>query len=236
MTRQREDMKEAFDALRRLRYVDGAVEPDLRPHLTGAIEFLEDTVGPTIRPAEAARRIGISQPALHRWMAEGEIPTVLTPDGRREIPVPEFVELLDEVDRKREEGRERPLAAAIRERRERAMKDIDLDRVIPRRRKRGHRTAELQSLAYHRVVADRLDEKLIEKARRRLARWRATDRIHPRWAAEWERLLERSPSQIARVISADTPRARELRQTSPFAGVLTAQERSLLTRAVEERA
>jgi len=41
--------------------------------------------------------------------------------------------------------------------------------------------------------------------------------------------------RIAKTISADTKRARELRQTSPFAGVLTEQERRRLLRAVEER-
>ena len=41
---------------------------------------------------------------------------------------------------------------------------------------------------------------------------------------------------IAKAISADTPRARELRQTSPFAGALNEHERKLLVEAVERRA
>lgn len=236
MAEQRNDMKQAFDTLRKLRYLEEAVEPNLRPDITETIEFLEAAVGPTIRPADASRLIGVSQPALHRWMDQGEISTVRTPDGRREIPLVELVDLLDEVDRKRDEGSGRPLAAAIRTRRNRASEAIDLDRLLPRKRKRGHRTAELQSLAYHRVVADRLDEQLIEKARRRVDRWRTTGRIHPHWADQWQGVLEDSPARIARAISVDTPHARELRQTSPFAGVLTPQERRLLTQAVEERA
>jgi hypothetical protein len=41
---------------------------------------------------------------------------------------------------------------------------------------------------------------------------------------------------IADAISADSPRARELRQSSPLAGALTEQERQLLVKAVEDRA
>ena len=41
---------------------------------------------------------------------------------------------------------------------------------------------------------------------------------------------------VAKTISADTAHARELRQTSPFAGVLSEPERRRLTRAVQERA
>jgi hypothetical protein len=42
--------------------------------------------------------------------------------------------------------------------------------------------------------------------------------------------------EVAKAISSDTARARELRQTSPFAGALTEQERRRLVQAVEERA
>jgi hypothetical protein len=35
----------------------------------------------------------------------------------------------------------------------------------------GHRTAELRSIAFHRVVAERLDEELLDAARRRVDGW-----------------------------------------------------------------
>jgi hypothetical protein len=41
--------------------------------------------------------------------------------------------------------------------------------------------------------------------------------------------------KIATLISSDSKRARELRQSSPFAGVLTPQERRKLLRLVEDR-
>jgi hypothetical protein len=230
------DMTQTLETLRNLRQVEEVADPESRLKIIEALEYLEAALGSTVRPADAARFLGVSQPALTRWIERGDIPSVRTPEGRREIPVRELLDLTEEVDQKRDEGWERPLAAALRERGERAQKTIDPDVVLPRRRPRGHRTAELQSLAYHRVVAQRLDDRLVEAARRKLARWRSTNRIHPRWADEWERLLSRTPSQIARAISSDTPKARQLRQTSPFAGLLNAQERRLLSRAVEDRA
>jgi hypothetical protein len=94
----------------------------------------------------------------------------------------------------------------------------------------------LQSLAYHRLVAERLDDRILGDARQRLRRWRRDGRIDPRWAEEWDRILSMPLLGIAKAISADSPKARELRQSSPFAGVLTPQERQRLVRAVEDRA
>jgi hypothetical protein len=61
-------------------------------------------------------------------------------------------------------------------------------------------------------------------------------RIDPRWYQEWDRVLSRPIGDIRAAISADTPAKRQLRQTSPFAGALTEQERRLLTKAVSDRA
>jgi hypothetical protein len=226
----------AIENVLRLRRAEHLADSRLRAEIATAREFLEGLIGPTVRPADAARVLAISQPALLRWMENGEISSVMTPQGRREIPLSELVELLDEVERAREEGAGRPLARVVRDRRRRAEEAVDLDRLLPRRQRRGHRTAELQALAYHRLVAERLDERIVDEARRRLRRWRASGRVHPRWIEEWERILAMPLSRIAKTISADTTRARELRQTSPFAGVLSEHERRRLAKAVEERA
>lgn len=223
-----------IESIARLRRVERLTDSTVREDIASVREFLEEILGPTVRPAHGARLLGISQPALNRWMDKGDVATVTTPDGRREIPLTELLELAEEVDQRRDEGVQRPVMRVIRDRHRRSLESIDLDRVFPDRR-RGHRVAELQALAYHRVVADRLNDHLIHTARRRLDRWRKEKRIHPRWADEWESLLSKSLPQIARAISADTPRARSLRQTSPFAGVLSEQERRRLVRAVEER-
>ena len=95
--------------------------------------------------------------------------------------------------------------------------------------------AELNSLAYHRVVAERLDDALVEQARRRLDGWEREGKIDPHWAAEWARVLAQPLAKVTASIAADTPRARGLRQTSPFAGVLQQQERRRLLEAIKER-
>lgn len=181
--------------------------------------------------------LDVSQTALDRWIDKGEIASVLTPRGRREVPLSALLDLLEDVEDARDANSKRPLAAVIRERNRRSQETIDLEQLLPRRRpsRRGHRTAEVHSLAYHRVVAGRLDERLVDDARRRLRRWREEGRVADSWADEWEKQLAMPLPRLKRAISADTPRARALRQTSPFAGLLNEQERRLLLRAVEAR-
>lgn len=232
-----ESTAQALEHLRTLRRAELRTDPELRRQLGEARDFLEQLIGPTISRAVAARLLNVSQTALARWVDRGEIATVLTPRGRREIPLSELVELVEDVDQL-DPGLGQPLARVIRERQRRSNEEIDVDRLLPRprRRLRGHRVADLQSLAYHRLVAERLDEQLVDEARRRLRRWREQGRLHQRWAEEWEEILELPLPKIARRISADSNHARDLRQTSPFAGALTEQERKRLLRGVEERA
>jgi excisionase family DNA binding protein len=75
------------------------------------------------------------------------------------------------------------------------------------------------------LVADPVG--VVERARRNLVHLR---QVHSRgasrrWLDEWERLLDGTPDGILQVLTSRSPRARELRQNSPFAGVLTEQER-----------
>ena len=75
------------------------------------------------------------------------------------------------------------------------------------------------------LVADPLG--VSGKARRNLAR---LERVHSggassRWLAEWEKLLDGPVEGVLEALTSRIPRARELRQNSPFAGVLTEQER-----------
>lgn len=221
--------RETIDSILRLADAERAADGDVREELRLVRERLEDTLGESVRPAEAARVLGISQPALSRWLDRNEIATVITPRGRREIPIPELIRLRDEAARARASGRERALAAAMRERRGRAEREADFDRLVPSRREpRSHRGPERMSLAYHRLLAERLTPDVVEEARARLRRWERADRIDPRWAREWHAVLGGSLNQIAQVIASDGGRARALRQTSPFAGMLTEHERRRL--------
>jgi excisionase family DNA binding protein len=216
-----------------LRRTERELAPEVHEDIAAARAFLEDSVGPTVRQAEAARLLGVSRPSLLRWLDKGDIASIQMPTGRREIPLPELLDLLERLEPIRAAGHKRPLARVLHERRRQAEKEIDLNRLLPRRA--GYRTAELQSLAYHRLVAERLDDELLTEARRRLQRWRNSGRVDARWADEWERLLNLPRSRLAKAIAADTPRARQLRQASPFAGALNEHERRRLADAVTRR-
>jgi hypothetical protein len=232
----RNDHLEAIEHVLRLRSVERRAEPGLRDDIARVREFIERTIGPTARAATTARLLGVSQTALSRWLDNGEIGSVLTPAGRREVPLAEVLDLVEDARRLDVTKAARPLTAVLRGRRRAAEQTVDIDRLLPRRSGRSHRTAELHALAYHRLVAERLDDQVANQARRRLSTWRAEGRIHPHWAQEWEHLLALPLPRLAREIPADTPHARELRQTSPFAGVLNEHERRRLVELVERRA
>jgi hypothetical protein len=229
------DLLAVIENLVRLRQLAAGTDPSTSDKVAAIVEDLERLVGPTVRPADAARALGISAPGLKRWLDNREIASVMTPSGRREVPLNELIELLIEVEAARGAAVARPLTHVIRARKRKAVEAVDVDRLLPRRPTRTHREAELQALAYHRLVAERLDASVVNRARRQLDRWRTAGRIDPRWAHEWETVLSRSIDDIRHAISADTPRARDLRQTSPFAGALSEQERRLLTAAVSAR-
>jgi predicted transcriptional regulator len=205
----------------------------VRRELAPARRLLESLTGATVSRSRAARLLGISQTALDRWIDKGEVASVVTPSGRRAVPVRQLVELLDAVANERSRGSRRPLARVIRSRR-RAAQALDPGTLLQEGDALGHRPAELRSLAYHRVIADRLDERLVEEARERLGRWRREERIHPRWARAWEEALGRPLPELAELLAADTELARALRQSSPFAGTLNEQERRRIIELASE--
>jgi hypothetical protein len=228
-------VRDQISAITRLRHAERRTDdPGVRADMAEARRLLEQVVGPTVRQATAARLLGVTQAALLPWIERGEIASVLTPQGRREIPLSEIVDLFDDIAAAKSAGRARPLAAVIRERRKSAG-SIDVDHLLPPREPRGHRVAELQSLAYHRLVARRLDEVMLADVRSRLETWRSNQTIHPHWLGEWERVLSLPAAEIAEQISDDSPAASELRQTSPFAGLLSEHERRHLQREVAAR-
>jgi hypothetical protein len=98
----------------------------------------------------------------------------------------------------------------------------------------AHRLAELRSLALHRVVATCIaaDPSLIGEARRRLAFFRESGALHPFLHDQWAKLLDGPSSELLRVLVEDSEHARELRQATPFAGVVSPRERWRIWRAV----
>lgn len=209
--------------------------PETAADVAPVRRYLESELGPTLSRSRASQVLGVSQTALDRWVAAGQIPIVVTPSGRREVPRQFAIELAESIARLRDRGLKRhPLAAALAERREAARKlfvgagqEAQAGRVP-----HGHETAERRSLAYHRVIASRLDPQLIAEARERVDRLAGEGHLHPRYAERWRKLLETPIERIAEAIAADDPKARELRQGSPFAGVLNEQERRRIVKAV----
>ena len=199
---------------------------------------LERRIGHAVPRAMAARTLGISQTALDRWVARGDIPAVMTPRGRREIPLGALLDLVEELERRKQEHQDDPypLASVMDARRKQAER-LKPETILPARDRRtktrhGHRAAELRSLGYHRAVASRLDSRLVGEARSRLTRWEYERRIDPRYANEWRQVLSWPIPRIKRLISEDTERARDLRQNSPFAGALHERERQRVLEAV----
>jgi hypothetical protein len=76
---------------------------------------------------------------------------------------------------------------------------------------------------------------VLEKARINLAHLRD---VHSRgaadrWLSEWQVLLDGPIMGVLDVLTSRSPRARELRQNSPFAGVLGERERQQLLRNLD---
>ena len=132
----------------------------------------------------------------------------------------------------------RALTAAERMRRYRArQKDAGLRAVIrwqsaeaplPTPGILKHRQIEARSLAMHCVIAAKIAAapELLDIARRNLAKWseRYGENVPPA-LLEWASILEQSWPHIAALITDPRERATRLRQSTPFAGILTDAER-----------
>jgi len=91
-------------------------------------------------------------------------------------------------------------------------------------RKFTHLEIDRRNRADDRKIASKLrrDGQLLGEARRSLRCWMARDgrKVRPVFQ-EWDRILTRlNREEIAAFLRSDTPMARRLRQSSPFAGLL----------------
>lgn len=188
---------------------------------------LEEELGETVSRRLAARLLGMSHTALIRWIKSGDVPLVLNPEGRQQVPVATLLDLYEAVNREREAGRRRRhlLEPSMSEGRRRAVQMRPEDLVPADVGTTGHRTPERRSLAYHRALAKRLRRPMVDDALHLIWTWRNQGRIDPRYADEWEDVLQGPVTEVRRIISTDDSRGRALRQNSPFAGVLSEPER-----------
>ena len=90
-----------------------------------------------------------------------------------------------------------------------------------------HRLAELKSKALHEAVARKLvrDPALVEIARRNLETLRESNPAGRRYHQQWEGLLQGDRFILLRTMTSDSESARNLRQESPFGGILSPVER-----------
>jgi hypothetical protein len=66
---------------------------------------------------------------------------------------------------------------------------------------------------------------MVDEARHTLLRWREQGRIDARYAEQWEQLLDRPIPEIRRTLVSEDQTSDDLRQNSPFAGMLSEPER-----------
>jgi hypothetical protein len=100
-----------------------------------------------------------------------------------------------------------------------------------------HRLAEERSVAYHRAIAERLRDRpeVLENARRRVQGWLDRDGEPRFYARKWAEILGGDPAAVAAFLVERSELADELRQSSPFAGALSPQERWKIWRETRER-
>jgi hypothetical protein len=91
-----------------------------------------------------------------------------------------------------------------------------------------HRILDARSLAMHCRIAQKIcrDRQLLDIARENLKRWRTkSPEQSPHYLREWQEILDRPWPEIAALITDMSEEATRLRSSSPFAGVLSPEER-----------
>jgi transcriptional regulator with XRE-family HTH domain len=96
---------------------------------------------------------------------------------------------------------------------------------------------ERRSLHLHRAIArclERHPRRVLDRARDTLSLMRGRHPEAEQLFREWELLLDRPVPELVPALTDPSPWARELRQVTPFAGVLTAEERTEVYRSFRE--
>lgn len=218
--------EQLFENIARLRRA-GRTTPG-NPDIAAVRLALEIELGETVSRRLTARLLGLSHTALERWIKTGDVPVVYSAAGRTEVPVPALLDLYEESEAERDQSSPNVLAATM-ERRRAAAERLVVDRSVGAG---PHDRVRARGLAYHRAVAQRLRKPMIEEARHVLFRWRAQAKIDPHYADQWAQVLTRSLPEIRRALVEESETADDLRQSSPFAGLLSEPERRRILREI----
>lgn len=109
----------------------------------------------------------------------------------------------------------------------------------PPKRSRTHEWIDQRSLALDRAIAQRLRAQpdLLERAKTTLERWiEQREPSVPRVLLEWREILnDWSLERILEFLGSADERPRRLRQSSPFCGILSPEERLAVFKEYESR-
>ena len=100
-----------------------------------------------------------------------------------------------------------------------------------------HTRIDERSLAMHRQIARKLraNPGLLDEARDNLGRWQKMEGSPTLTLSEWDDILSGSAAQVADFLEERSERATRLRQSSPFAGILTEAERQAIYESYSTR-
>jgi hypothetical protein len=100
-----------------------------------------------------------------------------------------------------------------------------------------HRLVAERSRALHIAVAERLqaEPRLLDTARARVRQWLDSGTVAAHYAEAWRALLDLPLASLATALAEQSERMHDLRQVSPFAGVLDARTRWRIHREVATR-
>lgn len=188
-----------------------------------------------VRVRYARHRLGVSDPTARAWLDRGILENV--GESPRRVTLESLARAEEIAHELRSNGQRRDLTATMERHlqweRMRQSPDFEMGLRRIRRMRQGaprdHRTAEQRGLAFHRRIAQRLDQQMVAMARRRVNKWlRERGPVPPIWAEQWQTLLKRPLPEIKRVLGQDSDQMRELRQNTPFAGALPETDRMRL--------
>jgi hypothetical protein len=217
-----ERKREVFENVLRLRRVGRSLPGDT--DLAAVRRSLERELGVAVSQRFAASTLGLSHTALSRWVKAGDLPIVMVADGRRQVPVSALLELVEAVRSEPLHGAGRHVLAPTMHRRRTAARRLTVVDVgvSPGNR---HERSQARALAYHQAIAGRLRQPMVGEALHVLSRWRADARIDSAYADWWEHILALPLADVRVAIAEVGPDGDDLRQNSPFAGMLTEPER-----------